>query len=101
MAIPNLAETIEAMTDAQVIPTPPPTPPDNTWIPQAAAIRLIVGRMKIYVEQRKSLGEIIRFVIIEARDAYAKVLTRSQVKEIWDAWQADLARRAGAAGGGE
>jgi hypothetical protein len=94
MAIPNLAETIEAMTDAQVIPTPPTPPVDNTWIPAAAAIRIIVGRMKVYVEERKSQGEIARLIIIEARDSYGKTITRAQVKEIWDAWQADIARRA-------
>jgi hypothetical protein len=94
MAIPNLAETIEAMTDAQVVPIPPRPPVDNTWIPGAAAIRVIVGRMKLYVEKNKSQGEIARLIITEARDSYSKTITRSQVKEIWDAWQADIARRA-------
>jgi hypothetical protein len=94
MAIPNLAETIEAMSDADVIPTPPPPPVDNTWIPGPAAIRVIIGRMKLYVEQKKSIGEIGKLIITEARDVYAKTITRAQVREIWDAWQADIARRA-------
>lgn len=94
MAIPLLTETIEAMSDADAVPTPPAPLPDNTWVPGPTAIRLIVGRMKLYVEQRKSQGEIGRLIIIEARDSYGKTITRAQVKEIWDAWQADLARRA-------
>lgn len=94
MAIPNLAETIEAMIDADVIPTPPPPPVDNTLQPGPAAIRVIIGRMKLYVEQKKSQGEIAELIITEARESYSKTITRSQVKEIWRAWQEDLARRA-------
>jgi hypothetical protein len=93
MAIPNLAETIEAMADDAVIPTPPPPPVDNTWQPGPAAIRVIIGRMKLYVEQRKGVGEIAELIITEARDSYGKTITRAQVKEIWGAWQADIARR--------
>ena len=96
MSIPSLAKTIEAMTDEQIIPVPPPAPPDNTWHPQAAAIRIIVGRMKFHVENRKSLDEVVRLIIAEALESYSKVLTRTQVKEIWDAWQADIARRGAA-----
>jgi hypothetical protein len=94
MAIPQLQETLDAMTDTELVPVPPTPPPDNTWTPGPAALRIIVGLFKQGVEKKWGRGEIFKYVIDRAWTQYAKTIVKSQLQEIWEAWQAEISTRA-------
>ena len=94
MALTNLEDALNELSDAELIPTPPPPPVDNTWDPPVNAIRVIIKNYFVpAVENKTPRGELFKDMIEIAYTQYNKVITRRQLKEIWDAWRAEIAER--------
>jgi len=93
MKTEDIKAALDEMTDDAVIPKPPPPPPDNTWVPGKAAIKVIIGLFVDGIEAGWNQAPIFHEVIRRARDDYQKTVTRRQLRQIWDAWQAEIRER--------
>lgn len=93
MAITNLEDALNGLTDEQVIPVPYVPPPPNLWDPSVSAIRQIIAYFKQGVESGRPKGQIIQSAVSLAQNTYNKALTRSMALEIWSAWQEEIAER--------
>ena len=94
MGLTNLEAALSGMSTEDLTPTPPPVQPDNTWDLPAGAIRVVIKDYFVpSIENRVPRGQLFLNMIEIARTQYNKTITRSQLKEIWQAWHAELAER--------
>lgn len=94
MALTNLETAVDGMSDADLIPTDPPAPPDNTWDPGVNAIRRIIRDFFVPGFEAKTPRTVIfRNVISIAYNDFNRVITRAQLNEIWQRWRQEVAER--------